>query len=87
MADRRTREQEEAERRRIRAEEAAKALNLSPEETLSAALGSLASDSFKKNGLYEVLTHNRAAEAMLARTLPSQASSRAWASPTVMPQQ
>lgn len=52
--------------------EAAKALNLSPEATLSAALGSLASDSFKKNGLYEVLTHNRAAEAMLAPILAAR---------------
>ncbi|MFO0724155.1 MAG: hypothetical protein U1E65_10255 [Myxococcota bacterium] len=64
--------------------EAAKALNLSPEETLSAALGSLASDSFKKNGLYEVLTHNRAAEAMLApilsaRHFPKNAAAKAGA--------
>lgn len=52
--------------------EAAKALNLSADETLRAALGSLASDSFKKNGLAEVLTHNRAAEALLAPILTAR---------------
>lgn len=52
--------------------EAAKALGLSADETLRAALGSLASDSFKKNGLVEVLTHNRAAEALLAPLLTAR---------------
>ncbi|MCK6552534.1 hypothetical protein L6R52_42290, partial [Myxococcota bacterium] len=40
--------------------EIAKALNLSADQTLVAALGSLASDAFKDSSVHSLLTHNRA---------------------------
>jgi hypothetical protein len=50
----------------------ASVLDLSPEETLIAALGSLASDAFKNASRYELLTHNRVAAEIIAPVLISR---------------